>query len=88
MKRLLLLVPSTTYRTTDFVRAATQLDVELVVGTEQSQSLEKISGGTQTFDFKNPVKGSEQIEAFSKKFPLDAIVAVDDGAVMLAARSS
>ncbi len=70
------------------MRAATQLDVELVVGTEQSQSLEKISGGTQTFDFKNPVKGSEQIEAFSKKFPLDAIVAVDDGAVMLAARSS
>src|SRR5262249_57557121 len=37
--RLLLLVPTTTYRTEDFVEAARRLDVELVVAAEKPNAL-------------------------------------------------
>ena len=40
MLRLLLLIPTTTYRTEDFVAAATKLDVELVVASERPNVLE------------------------------------------------
>ena len=38
-KRLLLLVPTSTYRTEDFVEAARQLDVDLVVASERDSAL-------------------------------------------------
>jgi hypothetical protein len=37
--RLLLLVPTTTYRTEDFVEAARRLDVDLVVAAERPNTL-------------------------------------------------
>ena len=88
VKRLLLLMPSTTYRATDFVAAASRLDVELVVGSERRQALERMTGGTATFNFRNIDRGVQQIAAFAAKRPLDAIVAVDDEAVILAARAA
>jgi biotin carboxylase len=88
VKRLLLLVPSTTYRATDFVAAALRLDVELLVGSERRQALEKIAGGTVTLNFRNADKGVYQILKLAKAQPIDAIVAVDDEAVVLAARAA
>src|SRR5881296_3625479 len=38
-KRLLLLIPTTTYRTEDFVEAARKLDVDLVVAAERPNTL-------------------------------------------------
>ena len=81
-------MPSTTYRATDFVSAASRLDAELVVGSERRQVLEGMSGGTATFNFRDTDEGAEQIAKFAKKRPLDAIVAVDDEAVVLAARAA
>ena len=88
MKRLLLLVPSTTYRATDFVAAALRLGVELLVGSERRQALEKLAGGTVTLNFRNADKGVQQILKLARAQPLDAIVAVDDEAVVLAARAA
>lgn len=88
MKRLLLLVPSTTYRATDFVAAALRLDVELLVGSERRQALEKLAGGTVTLNFRNADKGVQQILELARAQRLDAIVAVDDEAVVLAARAA
>ncbi len=88
MKRLLLLIPSTTYRATDFMAAAAQLDVELIVGSERRQALEGLTGGTATFNFRDADAGTRQIVKNAKTHPLDAIVAVDDEAVVLAARAA
>ena len=88
MKRLLLLIPSTTYRAADFMAAASQLDVELIVGSERRQALEGLTGGTATFNFRDVNAGMRQIVKHVKTNPIDAIVAVDDEAVVLAARAA
>ena len=88
MKRLLLLIPSTTYRATDFIAAAMRLGVKLLVGSERRQVLEKLTGGTVTLNFRDVEKSVRQILKLAKAQPLDAIVAVDDVAVVLAARAA
>ena len=40
MRRVLLLIPSTSYRASDFLEAATRLDVKVVVGSDHRQVLE------------------------------------------------
>jgi hypothetical protein len=53
MPRLLLLVPTTSYRISDFLGAARRLDVEVTVGSNRRQVLEKFSPGrTVTLDFR------------------------------------
>lgn len=68
--------------------AAAQLDVELIVGSERRQALEGLTGGTATFNFRDADAGTRQIVKNAKTHPLDAIVAVDDEAVVLAARAA
>ncbi len=86
MKRLLLLVPTTSYRTDDFMAASTRLGVELLLGTDEKQALEDLSGGRiHGFDFDDIAAGTAQIVEFAKGKEIDAIVAVDDGANLLAA---
>ncbi len=89
MGRLLLLIPTTSYRVGDFLEAARRLDVEVAVGSNRRQVLEKYArGGTVTLDFRNIEKGVEQILAYARKYPLKAIVPVDDEPVLLAAKAS
>ena len=62
MDRLLLLVPTTSYRVSDFLEAAHRLDVEVTVGSNQRQVLERYSQGrTVTLDFRNLERGTKQI---------------------------
>jgi len=42
MARVLLLIPSRTYRTHDFMEAASRLGVEVVVGSEHRSALAKL----------------------------------------------
>ena len=44
MARILLLVPSATYRVRDFLDAARTLGVEVVVGTERAHALQGVMG--------------------------------------------
>jgi biotin carboxylase len=89
MPRVLLLIPSATYRAPDFIAAAQRLDVEVVVGSERGSPLEGIAQGrTLTVDLDNPAKGAQQIEAFALQHPIDTIVAVDDGGALVAAAAS
>ena len=66
--RLLLLVPTTSYRVGDFLAAAYRLGVEVAVGSNRRQVLEKYSHGrTVTLDFRQLEKGAEQIVAYAQK---------------------
>lgn len=83
-KRLLLLIPSTTYRTADFMAAAHRLGAEVVVGSDQRQVLEAHSEGrTLTLDFDRPVRAIETVRSVTP--PFDAVVPVDEEATTLAA---
>ncbi len=89
MERLLLLIPTTSYRVSDFLEAACGLDVDVTVGSNRRQVLEKYSQGrTVTLDIRNSEKGTKQIVDYARRYPLRAIVAVDEETTVLAAKAS
>ncbi|MBI3352181.1 MAG: ATP-grasp domain-containing protein [Nitrospirae bacterium] len=89
MKKLLLLIPTNSYKTGFFLEAAERLGVEVVVGSNRRQILEKYSGGrTVTLNFRNLDKGVDQIVACSKQQPLSAIIATDEETALLAVKAS
>lgn len=89
MARVLLLIPSASYRAPDFMEAAARLGVEVVVGTDRRSPLEGAArGGLATFDFVDLEHGANEIEAYATLHPVDTIVAVDDGGTLLAARAA
>jgi biotin carboxylase len=87
--RLLLLVPTTSYRIGDFLEAAERLNIDVAVGSDQRQVLEQFSQGrTVTLDFKDLAHGAAQIEAYNDDYPLAAVIGVDDETTLIAARAS
>src|SRR5437868_464661 len=68
-RRLLLLMPSTTYRADDFLEAAKSLGVEVVYGTDRCHVLAEIGAATMpgeslVLDFKDPAGSAEKIAAY------------------------
>ena len=89
MTRVLLLIPSRTYRTHDFMAAASRLDVEVVVGSEHRPALAGLMDGRHLrLDFENIGGSTERIVAFAQTRPLSAIIAVDDAGTLLAAAAA
>jgi len=88
-RRLLLLVPTTSYRIGDFLDAAGRLGVEVAVGSDQRQVLELYAGGGSLHvDFADPDRAVAQIVAHDAGYPLAAIVGVDDETTLIAALAS
>src|SRR2546422_10852064 len=77
--RLLLLLPTTTYRTTAFVEAARQIGVELTVASEQASTLEAVNpAGLLTLDFEQPERAADAVRVFATQYPIDGVVGVED----------
>ena len=77
--RLLLLLPTRTYRTEDFVDAAQQLGVDLVCASEKPSTLEALApDNLLTLDFSDPADAAARAVEWSKERPLAAVVGVDD----------
>lgn len=86
MARVLLLLPSATYRAADFLKAASTLGVEVVVASDHRQTLAGVIGDRALrVDLRHPQAAAEAIVAHSRRTPLDAVVAVDDQGVSVAA---
>ncbi len=86
MPRVLLLLPTATYRAADFVAAAARLGVEVVVGSEHRQALSRsMSDRAVVVPLDRPGAAVEAIAALHRRAPLDAVVAVDDQGVLVAA---
>ena len=84
--RLLLLLPTSTYRTQDFVEAATTLGVDLVCASEKPSTFESsVPDHLLTVDFTDPVAAAETAARFAERRPLDAVVGVDDLTAVAAA---
>ena len=89
MPRVLLLLPTTSYRTADFMEAARQMGLDMVIGSELPQVLEaKTSGKTLTLNFRNTEQATRDIVKFSDRFPFDAIIPVDDDTSIVGALAS
>jgi biotin carboxylase len=79
MDRLLLLLPTTTYRTEDFLAAARALEVDLVCASEKPNTLaEHLPASFLTLDFADPDGAAAVVADFSRTHPLRAVVGVDD----------
>jgi biotin carboxylase len=86
MARLLLLLPTRTYRTEDFVDAARKLGVDLVCASERPSTLEELAPDSLlTLDFTDPDGAAKTVAAWSRRRPLDAVVGVDDLTATVAA---
>ncbi len=86
MLRLLLLIPTTTYRTEAFVQAAAKLDVEMVVASERPSVLEAaLPDNLLTLDFGDPGKSARAVAEFARRHRVDAVVPVDDRTTVVAA---
>ena len=86
MPRILLLLPTSTYRAPDFVRAAARLGVEVVVGSEEAQALAAGMGDRAVVvPLDDPEVAADAIVALDRRAAIDAVVAVDDRGVLAAA---
>ncbi len=84
--RLLLLVPTSTYRAEAFIRAAQKLPVDLSIASEAPNSLAHLHPvDLPTFDFSRPADAAARAFAMSRLHPVHAVVAVDDQATLAAA---
>ena len=84
--RLLLLVPTSTYRADAFVRAARRLPVDLSLASEAESSLSHLQPlALPSFDFDDPIAAAARARRFARKTPVHAVVAVDDRSVLAAA---
>jgi biotin carboxylase len=81
MPRALLILPTSGYRTEDFLAAASALDVEVVVATDRRQTI----GDALRIDLRRPERAADAIVELARDRPLDAVVAADDGGVVTAA---
>src|SRR6266571_2330593 len=84
--RLLLLLPTATYRTTAFVEAARRLHIDLTVASEQASTFQQAQPDRLlTLDFGRPERAAAQARAFARQFPVDGVVGVDDDTAVVAA---
>lgn len=88
-KRILLLLPTKTYRAEAFLSAASQLGVVIAIGSDQPQTLSELSPRKSlVLNFSKPEQATEEILALSQTHPIDAIVGVDDGTTVLASMAA
>ncbi len=86
MDRLLLLLPTTTYRTEDFLDAASHLGVDLVCASESPSTFESHAPDRLlTLDLTDPEGAASTTARFAERYPIHGVVGVDDSTTVVAA---
>ena len=86
---MLLLLPTTTYRTEAFVAAASRLGVDVTVASEQPNTLTRLNpSALLTLNFKEPQAAAQRVVEFSTSHSIDAVVPVDSQVVVVGAAIS
>ena len=79
MPRVLLLLPTATYRASDFLAASRALDAEVVIASERRQAMSGTMGDRAlVVDLRRPEAAAEAIVARAQDKPLDAVVGADE----------
>jgi biotin carboxylase len=85
---LLLLVPTRSYRTEDFLAAARRLGVPVLVGSDRCHRIEEAFGPVEGFlslDYRRPARAAEAVARAARERPIRGVVPVDDGTAVIAA---
>ena len=86
MPRVLLLLPTTTYRTQSFVEAAQRLGVDVTIGSEKPNTFTNLNPtALLALHFDDPAHAACQAAEFAAKHPIDAVVPVDSQVVAVGA---
>lgn len=89
MPRVLLLLPTTTYRASDFLAAAAKIGAEVTVASEEPSTLaSRNPAGLLTLDFRDPEECAARVVRFSREHPVNAVVGVDEETALAAAAIS
>src|SRR5256714_7511384 len=84
--RLLLLLPTASYRTAAFVEAARRLGVDLSVASERPSTFQDANPrGLLTLHLSDPARAAAEARAFAQEHPLQGVVGVDDDTAVVAA---
>ena len=84
--RLLLLLPSNTYRATAFLDAAGRLGADLTVASDHvSVFSEAQPDNLLALDFRDPAAAARRVAEFAQRHPLAAVFGVDDDTAVIAA---
>jgi biotin carboxylase len=82
-----LLLPTTTYRAKAFLDAALKIGVDVVAASERSSTLEADSPSSLlSLDFADPQRAAAQAVEFARRFPIDAVIPVDEDTAVVAAQ--
>jgi biotin carboxylase len=87
VRRVVLVLPSTTYRAADFIEAAAALDAQVVVASDHAQVLAR-ADRSLVIDMSDPDAAAIAIEALDGRSAVDAVVAVDEQGVVVAATAA
>ena len=87
MPRVLVVLPTSTYRAADFVAAAEALGVELAIASEEEPPID-LGDRFVAVSCADEHGSAEAIADLAARTPIDAIVAADDAGVVIAARAA
>ncbi|MCU1483372.1 MAG: biotin carboxylase [Actinomycetia bacterium] len=87
MRRVVLVLPTATYRATDFLAAAEALGATVVVASDRDQVL-AAADRSLTVDLADGPGTAAAVEGLDARVPVDAVVAVDDQGVIVAAEAA
>ena len=86
MPRLLLLLPTATYRAEAFLAAARSLELSVTIGMEQvAEGLSAPPDDVLQLDVRDPQAAALIAVAFARHHPIDAVIGVDDVTAVAAA---
>ena len=86
MTRVLLLLPTTSYRIPDFLAAAERLGVDVTVASDEPSTMEPLNpAGLLTLDFDDPAAAAAAAERFARTHPIAAVLGVDERTAIAAA---
>ena len=87
MPRVLLLLPTSTYRSADYLRAARRLGIETVVASERPSALERWNpDGLMTIEFRDAADCERAARELAARGGIDAAIGVDEETALAAAR--
>ena len=89
MPRVLLLLPTRSYRIPDFLSAAERLGVDVTVASEEPSTMERLNPeGLLTLDFADLAASAARAAEFAGRHPVAAVVGVDERTAIAAAAIS
>lgn len=89
MPRVVLILPTATYRAEDFLEAAASLGADVVVATEEAPTLaDQMGDRVLVIPLDAPDRAARLIADHHDRSPIDAVVGVDDQGIVTAAMAA